>query len=129
MVKYSLYIPLLVPSVVDFLYMMANFKVSSFHQYSTVKDLLDTNNILFMLFKDTEVICFCSHSFFLQDQILLIFFIKPTACLAIALDLFKSTAEVYSCLLFITEYSQISHSYFGMKSLCIQVVKYHTFSY
>lgn len=125
----NLCIPLCVRSVVDFLYMMVNFKVSYFHQYSTAKGLLDTNNILFILFKDTAVTCFCSHLFFLQDQILLIFFIKPTACLAVAPVLLQSTAQVYSCSLFIIVYSQISHSYFGMKSLCIQVVKYHTFSY
>lgn len=48
----SLYIPLCVPSVDDFLHVMVNFKVPSFHQYSTAKDLLDADNILFILVKD-----------------------------------------------------------------------------
>lgn len=57
------------------------------------------------------------------------FFKKPTACHDIAPAVFKTTAHPYHCLLFLTVYSQISHSYFGMKSLYIYVVKFHTFSY
>lgn len=127
--EFSLYTPLCEPSLADFRYVMVNFKEPSFHQYSTARGLLDSNNILFLLVKHTEVTCFCSHLFFCKTRYCLYFFIKPIACLGIALVLFKSTAQAYSCLLFVIVYPQISHSYFGMKSLCIQVVKYHTFSY
>lgn len=54
---------------------------------------------------------------------------KPTACRDIAPAVFKTTAHPYHCLLFLIVCSQISHSYFGMKSLYIQAVKFHTFSY
>lgn len=74
--EFSLYTPLCEPSLADFRYVIVNFKEPSFHQYSTARGLLDSNNILFLLVKHTEVTCFCSHLFFLQDQILLIFFYK-----------------------------------------------------
>lgn len=58
-----------------------------------------------------------------------LFFLKPATCHDIAPAVFKTAAHLYHYLLFIIVYAQISRSYFGMKSLCIQVVKYDTFSY
>lgn len=116
-----------------FIYMIVSFAAPCFQWYFTAKDLFHIRDRLLVLVEDKEVSCSCSHCCSShrtrQRSYFFIFFKKPTTCHDIAPAAFKTAAHLYHCLLLIIVYAQISHSYFGMKSLCIQVVKYDTFSY